>query len=43
MQIGVWIEDDRPLAAVVADVEKAARLGFARAWFGQRTGWTRSP
>jgi F420-dependent oxidoreductase-like protein len=39
MQIGVWIDDDRPLAAIVADVENAARLGFARAWFGQRTGW----
>jgi F420-dependent oxidoreductase-like protein len=39
MQIGMWIDDDRPLAAVVADVEEADRLGFARAWFGQRTGW----
>ncbi|WP_433282510.1 LLM class flavin-dependent oxidoreductase [Pseudonocardia xinjiangensis] len=39
MQIGVWIDDDRPLAAVLADVEEADRLGFSRAWFGQRTGW----
>jgi F420-dependent oxidoreductase-like protein len=39
MQIGMWIDDDRPLAAVVADVEDAERLGFARAWFGQRNGW----
>jgi F420-dependent oxidoreductase-like protein len=39
MQIGMWIDEGRPLPAVVADVEEAARLGFARAWFGQRTGW----
>ncbi|MFD1650232.1 TIGR03564 family F420-dependent LLM class oxidoreductase [Pseudonocardia alaniniphila] len=39
MQIGMWIDDDRPLSAVVADVENAERLGFARAWFGQRNGW----
>lgn len=39
MQIGLWIEEDRPLPAVVAAVEEAARLGYARAWFGQRAGW----
>jgi F420-dependent oxidoreductase-like protein len=39
MQIGMWIDDDRPLAAIVEDVEEAARLGFASVWFGQRTGW----
>ncbi|WP_214407262.1 TIGR03564 family F420-dependent LLM class oxidoreductase [Pseudonocardia lacus] len=39
MQIGLWIDDDRPLDEVVAEVERAARLGFARAWLGQRVGW----
>ena len=39
MQIGLWIEDDRPVPEVVSGVEEAARLGFGRAWFGQRTGW----
>ncbi len=39
MQIGMWIDDERPLAAVVESVEEAANLGFARVWFGQRTGW----
>jgi F420-dependent oxidoreductase-like protein len=39
MQIGMWIDDERPLAAVVESVEEAARLGFARVWFGQRDGW----
>jgi F420-dependent oxidoreductase-like protein len=39
MRIGVWIDEARSLPTVVGDVEEAARLGFARAWVGQRTGW----
>jgi F420-dependent oxidoreductase-like protein len=39
MRIGMWIDDDRPLAEVVGAVVDAERRGFARAWFGQRTGW----
>ncbi|GAA1259252.1 TIGR03564 family F420-dependent LLM class oxidoreductase [Pseudonocardia aurantiaca] len=35
----MWIDDERPLAAVVESVEEAANLGFARVWFGQRAGW----
>jgi F420-dependent oxidoreductase-like protein len=39
MQIGMWIDDERPLPAVVDAVVDADRRGFARAWFGQRLGW----
>jgi alkanesulfonate monooxygenase SsuD/methylene tetrahydromethanopterin reductase-like flavin-dependent oxidoreductase (luciferase family) len=39
MQIGIWIDDEQPLDAIVENVEEAAGLGFARASFGQRTGW----
>ena len=39
MQIGIWIDDEQPLRAIVESVEEAARLGFARVSFGQRTGW----
>jgi F420-dependent oxidoreductase-like protein len=39
MQIGIWIDDERPLSAVRDAVVDAERRGYARAWFGQRTGW----
>jgi F420-dependent oxidoreductase-like protein len=39
MQIGMWIDDEMPLPAVVDAVVDAERRGFARAWFGQRLGW----
>ncbi|TQM45506.1 TIGR03564 family F420-dependent LLM class oxidoreductase [Pseudonocardia cypriaca] len=39
MQIGMWIDEERPLPAVVEAVVDAERRGFARAWFGQRVGW----
>jgi F420-dependent oxidoreductase-like protein len=39
MQIGMWIDDEKPLPAVVDAVVDAERRGFARAWFGQRLGW----
>jgi F420-dependent oxidoreductase-like protein len=39
MQIGMWIDDEKPLPAVVDAVVEAERRGFARAWFGQRLGW----
>ena len=39
MQIGMWIDDDRPLPAVIEAVVDAERRGFARAWFGQRLSW----
>jgi F420-dependent oxidoreductase-like protein len=39
MEIGIWIDDEQPLPGIVEGVERAARLGFAAAWFGQRTGW----
>lgn len=39
MRIGVWIDEFRPLPEVVAAVDQAARLGFARAWVGERGGW----
>lgn len=39
MDIGLWIDDSRPLPAVIAEVERAAELGYARAWFGQYAGW----
>jgi F420-dependent oxidoreductase-like protein len=39
MQIGIWIDDERPLPEVLDLVVDAERRGFARAWFGQRTGW----
>jgi F420-dependent oxidoreductase-like protein len=39
MQIGLWIDDEKPLPEVVEEVVDAERRGFARAWFGQRTGW----
>jgi F420-dependent oxidoreductase-like protein len=39
MQIGMWIDDEMPLPAVVDAVVDAERKGFARAWFGQRLGW----
>ncbi len=39
MQIGMWIDEAKPLDAVVADIEDAAERGFARAWLGQRDGW----
>lgn len=39
MQIGMWIDDERPLPAVIDAVVDAERRGFARAWFGQRLGW----
>ncbi|OLT15818.1 hypothetical protein BJF78_15660 [Pseudonocardia sp. CNS-139] len=39
MQIGIWIEDGAPLTQIVADVEDAARLGFARVWFGDIGTW----
>jgi F420-dependent oxidoreductase-like protein len=39
MQIGIWIDDERPLPAVLDLVVDAEHRGFARAWFGQRTGW----
>ena len=39
MQIGIWIDDEKPLPAVLDAVVDAERRGFARAWFGQRLGW----
>jgi F420-dependent oxidoreductase-like protein len=39
MQIGIWIDDEKPLPDVLDAVVDAERRGFARAWFGQRTGW----
>jgi F420-dependent oxidoreductase-like protein len=39
MQIGIWIDDDAALPAVVDSVVDAERRGFDRAWFGQRAGW----
>jgi F420-dependent oxidoreductase-like protein len=39
MQIGIWIDDEKPLPDVLDAVVDAERHGFARAWFGQRTGW----
>ena len=39
MQIGMWIDEEKPLPAVVDSVVDAERRGFARAWFGQRLGW----
>ncbi|GAA5117074.1 TIGR03564 family F420-dependent LLM class oxidoreductase [Pseudonocardia adelaidensis] len=39
MQIGMWIDDEKPLPAVVDAVVDAERRGFARAWLGQRLGW----
>jgi F420-dependent oxidoreductase-like protein len=39
MQIGIWIDDEKPLPEVIDAVVDAERDGFARAWFGQRTGW----
>lgn len=39
MRIGLWIDEQRPLAEVVAEVERAAAAGFARAWVGERAGW----
>jgi F420-dependent oxidoreductase-like protein len=39
MQIGMWIEEDKPLPAVVDAVVEAERRGFARVWFGQRLSW----
>jgi F420-dependent oxidoreductase-like protein len=39
MQIGMWIDDEKPLLAVVDAVVDAERRGFGRAWFGQRLGW----
>jgi F420-dependent oxidoreductase-like protein len=39
MRIGMWIDDEKPLPAVVDTVVDAERRGFARAWFGQRLGW----
>jgi F420-dependent oxidoreductase-like protein len=39
MQIGMWIDDEKPLPAAVDAVVDAERRGFARAWFGQRLGW----
>jgi len=39
MQIGMWIDEERPLPAVVDAVVDAERRGFTRAWVGQRTGW----
>lgn len=35
----MWIDDERPLAPIVESVGEAAGLGYARVWFGQRTGW----
>jgi len=39
MQIGMWVDDEKPLPAVVDAVVDAERRGFARVWFGQRLGW----
>jgi len=39
MQIGMWIDEERPLPAVVDAVVDAERRGFARAFLGQRVGW----
>lgn len=39
MKIGVWIDDDRPLSQVLAAIEEAATLGFARAWLAQILSW----
>ncbi|MEU7818244.1 TIGR03564 family F420-dependent LLM class oxidoreductase [Pseudonocardia sp. NPDC049154] len=39
MQIGLWIDEFRPLPEVVEAIEKAAAAGFARAWIGERGGW----
>ncbi len=39
MQIGMWIDDEKPLLAVVDAVVDAERRGFGRAWLGQRLGW----
>lgn len=39
MQIGIWIDDERPFPAVVAAIERAATAGFSRAWVGERAGW----
>jgi F420-dependent oxidoreductase-like protein len=39
MRIGLWIDGDQPFPDVVAGVERAGELGFARAWLGQALGW----
>lgn len=39
MRIGLWIDEDRSLPQVLAAIEEAAELGFARAWLAQRLGW----
>jgi F420-dependent oxidoreductase-like protein len=39
MQIGMWIDDEMPLPAMIEAVVDAERKGFARAWFGQRLAW----
>jgi F420-dependent oxidoreductase-like protein len=39
MRIALWIDGDQPLPDVVAGVERAGELGFARAWLGQTLGW----
>jgi F420-dependent oxidoreductase-like protein len=39
LRISLWIDEAQPLPQIVADTRTAARLGYARVWFGQRTGW----
>jgi F420-dependent oxidoreductase-like protein len=39
MRIALWIDGDQPFPDVVAGVERAGELGFARAWLGQTLGW----
>jgi F420-dependent oxidoreductase-like protein len=43
MQIGIWIDEEKPLPEVLDEVVDAERRGFARAWFGQRAGWDPLP
>jgi F420-dependent oxidoreductase-like protein len=39
MRIGLWIDGDQPVDGVLAGIERAAELGYARAWLGQSFGW----
>ncbi|MEJ3651715.1 TIGR03564 family F420-dependent LLM class oxidoreductase [Actinomycetes bacterium KLBMP 9759] len=39
MQIGVWIDEGRPLPEVLDAVDEVGRSGVARVWISQRFGW----